>query len=1241
MNSEYAYGVDDSERAHLVPNLRIVASQPFIGLTAYIGGEPHLVIAREAEDTYLMEDQFGELKRVDFVFPWEMPKVESNKLVAASRTAESPFRNVGLLYYDEETGEWAVRVGSSNMRYPLEEKIASLEEQGWSKFADMGGPSGVDVGGDFGHGHSGPSHGEHPGAGEHAPTIEVRAACPHCHSDQHLELASDGKNHPHSDENKYVCHNCGKWSLEHELEVSDHDKNKQDQNPEDVSYEEHDDDAERHQDPNEEREVHDDSNKFDVDDSESEHPKKKHARLNEALSLQGPSFGAKTQAVGLAVKPESQSREEIEQMIANLRSSTDLERDYVNQRYQEQGTKVGPFYDNPFINRGGNVREADTLGDRLRGLDPRYLPQGWEQHYGPGELDEPFELNNLRLPSGGGEPTSPQHFQREGLIIVCNELQQDDAWLYLNPTVYGILMSRGGPGSHAVYVAGTMRGLPCILISAAEEAAIDPGDHLTLDGVTGVVHVNGGQEGFQAEDQDVVRNRTDYDVYRFAYANGQGHVEQMVPGQMTGDKGGHQGMIGMLMSSGHAQIDPETYEHNATYGFFTKNGVIVQDIHSQIPDQEQFVNWAHAEETALGLPRGPVRREDISAYGVTYGPPGVQNAEAPAAAPAPAEQPPTEQAPPQTLAYITNEDLGSGGPKTDKAITCPHCGSHTIEQLSRDEDKGKAEWLCLTCDNTFKADYRRTAAHKHPKGTRVEVTHPAKKGLKGSVVDHAGTDEGLGDDLYNLLLDNGDELPKVAEIHFKVIKSASIKTAAHIKTYLPNNSWHNGCSMLAGKAGLEGQIHYPLTGQTLPIVGAGMPNIMQTFLPEHANLGGNNNIPIDVDVNDPEKFWQIWEAPGEGGGGGENRHREEGNQNVSHIVVIAALHDEVADYAQMIAHSTDQDPDEIAADMADKGMIHSDEEWTEVRELVNHARGKNPHALSSLQKGAPYPEKSYHNAPNHSPKGQDWPAEVNAVYNACMREGGKEKSSCAAIAWAQYHKSVKEHGHGTSEAEGKSREGTSKEAWMPNTPNVPNPPNQNANPNAANPQGSQTPPCPHCGSPTNGTPNYYWCPSCGWTSQDTSTPGGGPGVPGNAPDTAAQAPPAQTYHSHLKSAALSVGEWYTMYSPDYKVPDVIQVVDVNDQGVTANIEGDDKGLFPITLEHGEIERAGYKFEPYSNPSEVKTARRSFTVKEQNDLVNENLEGQARNFHKLNLEGTHYPQATEASVDPLNEDLFWW
>lgn len=69
---------------------------------------------------------------------------------------------------------------------------------------------------------------------------------------------------------------------------------------------------------------------------------------------------------------------------------------------------------------------------------------------------------------------------------------------------------------------------------------------------------------------------------------------------------------------------------------------------------------------------------------------------------------------------------------------------------------------------------------------------------------------------------------------------------------------------------------------------------------------------------------------------------------------------------------------------------------------------RDPNRQGSMDKGAPYPSDSYKNAPDHTPKGQKkWPAEVNAVYNACMRDGKGDKEKCAKIAWAQYDKTQK------------------------------------------------------------------------------------------------------------------------------------------------------------------------------------------------------------------------------------------
>jgi hypothetical protein len=67
---------------------------------------------------------------------------------------------------------------------------------------------------------------------------------------------------------------------------------------------------------------------------------------------------------------------------------------------------------------------------------------------------------------------------------------------------------------------------------------------------------------------------------------------------------------------------------------------------------------------------------------------------------------------------------------------------------------------------------------------------------------------------------------------------------------------------------------------------------------------------------------------------------------------------------------------------------------------------------AGMQKGSPYPEHSYENAPDHSAPGHHLPEKVNAIYNACMREHsdyGKEK--CMKIAWAA---SGKKHEKGSS-----------------------------------------------------------------------------------------------------------------------------------------------------------------------------------------------------------------------------------
>ena len=48
--------------------------------------------------------------------------------------------------------------------------------------------------------------------------------------------------------------------------------------------------------------------------------------------------------------------------------------------------------------------------------------------------------------------------------------------------------------------------------------------------------------------------------------------------------------------------------------------------------------------------------------------------------------------------------------------------------------------------------------------------------------------------------------------------------------------------------------------------------------------------------------------------------------------------------------------------------------------------------------------------------------------------------------------------------------------------------------------------------------------------------------------------------------------------------------------------------------------------------ESKAARKDFTHSEQKALIDENLEGRARNYDKLNLKGTHYEIDQESSIE---------
>lgn len=120
---------------------------------------------------------------------------------------------------------------------------------------------------------------------------------------------------------------------------------------------------------------------------------------------------------------------------------------------------------------------------------------------------------------------------------------------------------------------------------------------------------------------------------------------------------------------------------------------------------------------------------------------------------------------------------------------------------------------------------------------------------------------------------------------------------------------------------------------------------------------------------------------------------------------------------------------------------------------------------------------------------------------------------------------------------------------------------------------------------------------------------------------------------------LEEGRWYTLHGKKYRVPDVVRVVTITPESVVATFEGDADNVFPLKVSVDDVEKEGYTFEPFTPDSPIaiegmwKEARSHLTKSEQQELINE--EGEARNKHKLNLEGTHY------TTNPHIESYFLW
>jgi pyruvate,water dikinase len=83
-------------------------------------------------------------------------------------------------------------------------------------------------------------------------------------------------------------------------------------------------------------------------------------------------------------------------------------------------------------------------------------------------------------------------------ILVCRTT--DPGWASIMILASALVIDIGGPVSHGAIVAREL-GIPCVIGTASGSRVIRTGDHLTVDGATGVVRIHRPGAGTPARDQ--------------------------------------------------------------------------------------------------------------------------------------------------------------------------------------------------------------------------------------------------------------------------------------------------------------------------------------------------------------------------------------------------------------------------------------------------------------------------------------------------------------------------------------------------------------------------------------------------------------------------------------------------------------------------------------------------------------------------------------------------------------------
>lgn len=768
---------------------------------------------------------------------------------------------------------------------------------------------------------------------------------------------------------------------------------------------------------------------------------------------------------------------------------------------------------------------------------------------------------------------TPEEFAALGdtpYVAAADRVLEEHDWA-LHGNLQGIVAEAGGSNSHGAVVARE-QGIPCV-VNAAGVRNINPGDHVWLDSDSGEIRVNGGGPSGPQGEGDPIKTFVWFNHSFMVSDTGQQNHEEMVRYMSSFGLWGAMGTMGILYDNGYAQVDqlPPNDEAEALGRVLSRvSGTTLPEIGTAEPtrgkrevapgaeapqapmqaaiDVARFI-WTPGHfdwrEVNPNDPNDPATTHQtmIDEYNARQGDEyawymvGFQNqgvmgivydnglAEVYTQSGPPAEQAELEQEVKASIPGVNEFKYMTGGlilgakvADDGKATRCPECDSHTLRGEGLETDDPKLH--CLNCGNIFSPDGitaekgNKVIASKLDKGQRVEITHPKLKGQKGTILEHSGKDEAFDEELYNILLDNGEELEDVPDTAFKKIRSAAVDPH-FLYSGIEKEALDLGDTLftILGTLGFSGFVRYLIENYRMSRQDAERKATeMMSFMDQ------NGPIESPSPYSRSSRAKPLPEDVLTGIDGGRLGQGYEGHPVMCYMCGnerTANLGTQCGTCGYVLTIRRDGPPKNDAPPM-----------WRTSTVL----------------------------AQDGTPRSYSVGSEINGNQQIShMYEVGSPTTVCGLQV-----NSLQQPNHSRT---------------------------------------FQNLPCPTC----------FGNRVAGIKLADTD------------------------------GDDLQPGLWYTMYSEKYTVPDVIQIIEIDPetQNITAHIEGDDKGVFPLAITPEERTRNGYRFERYEKTADfldsIKLARRNFSVQEQNALINENMGARARNFHKVNIDGTHY--------DPnlLNED----